>query len=204
VAPAAGGSGGNGGFAYGPAGTFPEDTHRATNYWVDVVVDAPAPRHGLFDPGEAPTTPVVVDANPLELGIKFRPTVTTAVATGVRIYKDPDNTGAHVGHLWTDGGVLLATAVFTGESASGWQQADFASPVALGAGTTYVVSYHADGRYSATPEVFTGSRVRGPLTAPSSADSGGNGVFAYGPAGTFPTSTHNAANYWVDVVVRTA
>ncbi|MCE4226939.1 DUF4082 domain-containing protein, partial [Methylobacterium sp. C25] len=39
-----------------------------------------------------------------------------------------------------------------------------------------------------------------PLTAPSSATSGGNGVYAYGAASQFPTSTYQAANYYVDVV----
>jgi len=28
----------------------------------------------------------------------------------------------------------------------------------------------------------------------------GGGVYSYGPASTFPSSTFNAGNYWVDVV----
>ena len=31
--------------------------------------------------------------------------------------------------------------------------------------------------------------------------SGPNGVFAYGPAGNFPTNTYHASNYWVDVLL---
>ncbi len=40
----------------------------------------------------------------------------------------------------------------------------------------------------------------GPLTAPSSSSSGGNGVYAYGSSNPFPNNTFSAANYWVDVV----
>ncbi len=39
--------------------------------------------------------------------------------TGMRFYKASANTGVHVANLWTNAGVLLATATFTGETASG-------------------------------------------------------------------------------------
>ena len=46
-------------------------------------------------------------------------------------------------------GQLLATATFTGETASGWQQVNFATPVAINPNTTYVASYFAPkGHYS--------------------------------------------------------
>ena len=38
------------------------------------------------------------------------------------------------------------------------------------------------------------------MTAPA----GNNGVYTYGNGNLFPTSTFNAANYWVDVVFSTA
>ncbi|WP_425551333.1 DUF4082 domain-containing protein [Actinoallomurus vinaceus] len=38
------------------------------------------------------------------------------------------------------------------------------------------------------------------MTAPASADSGGNGVYAYGATNTFPTGSYQSTNYWVDVV----
>jgi hypothetical protein len=38
------------------------------------------------------------------------------------------------------------------------------------------------------------------LTVPASGPSGGNGVFSYGAANTFPTASYQATNYWVDVV----
>ena len=41
--------------------------------------------------------------------------------------------------------------------------------------------------------------TNGPLTALA-----GGGVYAYGSSNTFPTSTYNNNNYWVDVVYSTA
>jgi hypothetical protein len=110
----------------------------------------------------------------------------------------------HLGRLWTASGTLLATATFTGETASGWQQVDLTPPVPLTAGATYIASYHTNGFYSATSNYFTTALTNGSLTGPASAASGGNGVFSYGPGGSFPAGSFNATNYWVDVVVQTA
>ena len=43
------------------------------------------------------------------------------------------------------------------------------------------------------------AHVRGPLLAPENGVLA-NGVFGYGPSGTFPTHSYNASNYWVDVM----
>jgi Domain of unknown function (DUF4082) len=116
--------------------------------------------------------------------------------TGVRFYKEADNTGTHTGSLWSSTGTLLATGTFTGESASGWQELDFSSPVAVTAGTTYVASYFTStGHYADTQQGLASAVTNGPLTALA-----GGGVYAYGSSNTFPTSTWNASNYWVDVV----
>jgi hypothetical protein len=115
---------------------------------------------------------------------------------GVRFYKYSDNTGAHTGSLWTATGTLLATGTFSGESASGWQELDFSTPVQITAGTTYVASYHTDtGHYAATLQGLASAVTNGPLTALA-----GGGVYAYGSSNTFPSNTYNSANYWVDVV----
>jgi hypothetical protein len=91
----------------------------------------------------------VNDPNPVELGVKFRSDIDANV-TGLRFYKGSQNTGTHVGSIWTATGTNLASATFTNETASGWQQVDFASPVPVQAGQTYVASYHTPtGFYSA-------------------------------------------------------
>ena len=91
---------------------------------------------------------------------------------------------------------------FTGETGSGWQQATFATPVAIQANTVYVASYFApNGHYSGNLSYFaTQGFDTPPLHALATGIAGGNGVFGYGAAGTFPTSTYQALNYWVDVL----
>lgn len=124
--------------------------------------------------------------------------------TGVRFYKGSGNTGTHVANLWSSTGTLVATATFSSETASGWQQVTFASQVAITAGTTYVVSYHTNaGNYAQDVNYFATGIDSGPLHAPSSSASGGNGVYNYGSASAFPSNTWEASNYWVDVVFHT-
>jgi hypothetical protein len=147
-------------------------------------------------------TPVVAangDTNAVEVGVKFR-TDRPGQITAVRFYKGSTNTGTHVAHLWTNTGTLLATATFSGETSSGWQQVTFATPVAVTANTSYVASYHTDtGHYAADQNAFAAQGVvRGPLTALQSGVDGGNGVYSY--TNSFPNGTYNATNYWVDVV----
>jgi hypothetical protein len=150
----------------------------------------------------ASTVPAVVsdpDTNPVEVGVKFRADV-DGVITAIRFYKGGANTGTHVGNLWTSAGERLATVTFTGETASGWQQANFGTPVPIQANTVYVASYHTTvGRYAADGGYFAAAGVVStPLRALGATESP-NGVYAYGPGG-FPTNTFNATNYWVDVV----
>jgi Domain of unknown function (DUF4082)/Bacterial Ig-like domain (group 3)/Bacterial Ig-like domain/Bacterial Ig domain len=140
------------------------------------------------------------DPNPYELGVKFQATVNGYI-TGIRFYKGSGNTGTHIGNLWTSTGTLLATATFTSETATGWQQVLFSSPVAITANTTYVASYHTNaGDYALDAGYFASNGVsNGPLIALSNSAGGGNGVYAAG-ASAFPTNTYNSNNYWVDVV----
>src|SRR5262249_30012066 len=93
-------------------------------------------------------------------------------------------------------------ATFTNESASGWQQANFVSPIAITAGTTYIASYYAPaGGYAGSEGFFTGWAVNnGPLHALSDSASGGNGVYHYRTGGGFPNTSFYGTNYWVDVV----
>ncbi len=158
--------------------------------------------YSIWSSSATPKTVTDPDTTSVELGLKFRSNVAGQV-TGVRFYKGSQNTGTHVGHLWSKTGTLLATVTFTGETASGWQQANFSSPVAIQANTTYVVSYLAPvGRYSTDEGYFTSSSVtNGPLTALRNGTDGSNGVYRYGTGG-FPTSTWNSSNYWVDVVFQ--
>jgi len=148
-------------------------------------------------------TPVVVNFNagaPLELGMNFTADVNGYVS-GVRFYKGAMNLGVHVGSLWTSTGQLLAQATFANETASGWQQVTFSTPVAIAADTVYVVSYHSSGYYSYDPGYFNSPVDNPPLYAVSGAN--GNGVYSYGPSSVFPVTAAAGANFWVDVVFST-
>ncbi|MCK1307185.1 MULTISPECIES: DUF4082 domain-containing protein [unclassified Bradyrhizobium] len=155
----------------------------------------------LFSSNPTPSVVTASDPHSVELGMKFQAS-TGGDITGLRFYKGPSNTGTHVADLWSSTGTLLATATFSTETTSGWQQVNFSTPVTITAGTTYIASYHTAGNYSADPNLFANSVTNGPLTAPSSASSGGNGVYAYGTGSLFPTNTFNSTSYGVDVLFR--
>ena len=151
------------------------------------------------------STPGVADAGPdapLELGVRFKSDISTTV-TGIRFYKSAANTGPHVGNLWSSSGTLLATATFTNETASGWQQVNFSTPVAIAANTVYIASYHTTtGHYAADYNYFaSAARDNAPLHALQDALGAPDGAYAYGSTSAFPNSGYQATNYWVDVVV---
>lgn len=154
----------------------------------------------VFPPDAVPAVVSEPDQQPVEVGMKFRTSIPGFVS-GVRFYKGSLNTGTHSGSLWTNSGVLLARVSFSSETPAGWQQANFTTPVAILANTTYVISYHAPfGRYSMSVGQFSGSGVdSGPLHALRDGEDGANGVYKYG-AGDFPAETWQSTNYWVDVV----
>jgi len=156
----------------------------------------------IWVPTAGPANPSVADGNAVELGVKLRSNVAGFI-TGIRYYKSTQNSGTHLAHLWSATGTLLASATFSGESASGWQQVNFASPVAISANTTYIASYYAPvGFYAGDNGYFASAVTRGPLTALADGADGGNGVYRYGTSG-FPSSTFQSSNYWVDAVFTT-
>ena len=97
----------------------------------------------IWDASTVPTVPSSSDPNAIEVGVKFQ-TDAAGLITGIRFYKGASNTGTHIGNLWTSTGQLLATATFSNETASGWQQVNFDTPVSITPNTTYVASYHTD------------------------------------------------------------
>jgi len=153
----------------------------------------------LWTSTDKPTTTADPDGSATEVGVKFRPDRDGTVS-GIRFYKGTGNTGTHVGHLWSSTGTQLASATFNNESASGWQQANFSSPVSVKANTTYVASYYApSGHYAEDDGYFaTSGYGAAPLYALAAGEDGPNGVYRSGTG--FPSSNYQSANYWVDVV----
>ncbi|MFI5762199.1 DUF4082 domain-containing protein [Streptomyces sp. NPDC051563] len=144
------------------------------------------------------------DGSAVELGVKIRSSVPGSI-TGVRFYKSPANTGTHTGSLWTSSGQRLATGTFTNETASGWQQLNFSSPIPVKANTTYIASYFApNGGYSFDTTFASADAGLAPFTALKSGTDGGNGVYRYSGTGGFPSTASSGSNYWVDAVLDTA
>lgn len=151
--------------------------------------------------------PLIAAHGGVELGVKFR-SDTAGYITGVRFWKGSQNTGVHTGEVWSSGGTLLATATFSSETASGWQQVNFSNPVPVTANTTYVLSYHttsASIAYTAGAEAAGFSN--GGLHLLATGADGSNGMYHYDTtpgASAFP-DTYNgmAPYYWVDAVYTT-
>jgi hypothetical protein len=166
-----------------------------------VTAAAPACPCTIWPSTAAPVQASTSDTMAVEVGVKFR-SDNDGFVTGIRFYKGSLNTGTHIGSLWGTNGVQLGTATFTGETASGWQQVNFASPIAVSANTTYVASYHANsGGYAADASYFTShSQDNGTMHALADGVDGANGIYIYGATSTFPNQTFSATNYWVDAV----
>jgi methionine-rich copper-binding protein CopC len=163
---------------------------------------ASPPTTSLFTASDAPPTTAVTSTTAAELGMR----VTVGQAgwvTGLRFYKGTGGTGQHVGSLWTTSGQRLAAVQFTNETATGWQVAQLSRPVAVTAGTTYVVSYTAPaGRWTQSTSYFTTAKKNGVLISPANTGSAPNGIV--GNAGAFPSTGYSASNFWVDVLFDTA
>ncbi|MEO8630171.1 MAG: N,N-dimethylformamidase beta subunit family domain-containing protein [Betaproteobacteria bacterium] len=134
------------------------------------------------------------DGVPYELGMKFQ-TVRPGRVTAIRYWKAASDTGTHIGHIWSSTGTSLASATFTSETASGWQQQALSTPLVIQANTTYTVSVNIASNYAFTDGGLATAIVNGDVR--SVAD-GSNGVF--GAAFAFPTGSYHSANYFRDIV----
>ena len=128
-----------------------------------------------------------------ELGTRFTSAVAGQV-TAIRFYKAANESGTHTGRIWSASGQQLASVVFSGESASGWQQQALA-PLAIAANTEYMVTVNTANAYYVTTDGGLNSQI-------SSGDLktvvGSNG--RYGLVGTYPTDSWENSNYFRDVV----
>jgi len=92
---------------------------------------------------------------------------------------------------------MRSTMVLAG---SGWQQANFATPVAIAAYTTYVASLFTTSGYAVDYDYFARhGEDSAPLHALQSGVDGDNGVYGYSSSPQYPAQSYTSSNYWVDV-----
>ena len=157
---------------------------------VTVTVTLPTGPLSIWSNSVTPSIPDAGPDDPVELGVEFSSDISGYI-TGIRFYKSSANTGTHVGNLWSSTGTLLATATFTDETASGWQQVNFATPVQITAGTIYVASYHTNvGHESDDIGYFAGQGANdGPLHALEDESGSRDAVYVYGSGGVSPPTS---------------
>lgn len=175
----------------------------------------PVTTYDLFGQPANPAA-LTADASSYTLGVQFSVTLTagqTAVLAGIRFFS-----ASGAGELpqkitlWAVSGralVVSETASWSGAAGSGWVTAMFAAPGSLTSGASYKGTvtetnatppnwYSSTGAYWATNGV-----TNGPLSAPNNAGGdGGQDTFNNAASVTYPLSSFNATNYWVDVVVQ--
>jgi hypothetical protein len=136
------------------------------------------------------------DDSAVTLGLRFTSDVPGVIA-GVRFFNSSVNGVQHTGTLWSEGGTNLAQVQFSQETAAGWQQALFKSPVRISPGAVYVISYFApNGRYSADQYYAWSALTSAPLRVSGQSP----GVYSYESGPSFPGQSFASTNYWVDPV----
>ncbi|MBV9252327.1 MAG: DUF4082 domain-containing protein [Acetobacteraceae bacterium] len=158
---------------------------------VSLTLDTTAISDTLFQPNDTPAVSGN-DGHKIELGLQFTSS-TSGVITGLRFNKSNlDTSTTHIGDLWDSSGNLLGRVTFSNETASGWQDASFATPIAISAGQIYVASYITPTGYSSlTQHYFDSPHIAGVLSATE-------GVFEANGDETLPTNSTLNSNYWVD------
>ena len=158
------------------------------------------------------TAPTLFDTDgaAIMVGAFIYPSVAGSVL-GVRFYKGATNTGTHVGYVWklnqaTYDVVSTHQVTFSGETPSGWQRMDFATPVAVGAGDIFLVGvWMPAGGYGYTLNAFASTVTAGSLNGLADNTVSGIRNGRYGLTQELPLS-HNgqATSYWVDVAFQPA
>jgi hypothetical protein len=160
---------------------------------VTITVTAATISQSLFT-SQTPATLKNNDGVNYELGMRFKATAAGKI-TAIRFYKSSSESGTHTGKIYSSTGTLLASVVFSGETASGWQTMKLSTPLSIAANTEYTVSVNTGNKYYVDTVSGMASQItNGNLMSIV----GNNGV--YGPVGSRPTSSWSNSNYFRDVV----
>lgn len=137
--------------------------------------------------------PQITAMGAFEQGLQFSSSVNGQI-THIRFWKAPgEPNGGHVGRIWADNGLPLASASFNNETASDWQTAQLQSPLSITANVKYRVTYNVQSIGARTLDALSSPITSGPLVGWVS--------FLSTQAGSFPT-TANTSNFFADVIFR--
>lgn len=167
----------------------------------------------------APGVPLTSDATPYTFGVQFTVSQAGTLAaiwwfSGTGATSLPDHillfqvTGSGTGTL-----VHSEAASWSGAVGTGWVRAQFSSPPSLTASTNYKASVSVaavtGNWYTTTANYWSsgpgsGGITNGPLSAPNNAGGdGGQDTFSTSSL-TYPATSFNAGNYWLDPEVSVA
>lgn len=157
---------------------------------------------------------IAADSTDYTMGVQFTVGSSGCTLTGVYFYSASGavNLPGTIA-LWAVSGTSLVhseAASWSGAAGSGWVRAAFASPPSLTSGTNYKASVTrgnggSGNWYSATSGYWaTNGASNGTLSAPNNAGATpGQDSFHVGTAATWPDTSGNGSNYWVDPEVTT-
>jgi len=156
-----------------------------------VPTPTPGPTIAVYSLGSAWATgsaDCTYDQSTVTLCVKVQSSLAGYI-TQVKFYKPSTSVSTHTGAVWDASGNLLASAVFSGETGSGWQFLTLSSPVSMTASTYYYVGVNTIGYCRST---FPSLSVS-PFTIQGS-------FYRYETTVTTAGTTTGSANYLVDLV----
>jgi Domain of unknown function (DUF4082) len=202
-------------FPAGSAIYTPANSNGQAGYWVTsptgtrptinnipVIIAPAAPSVAATSTVLTTQSPTAIEEQPYfnayDYGMKFKSSVAGQILK-IRFHKPIGETGTHRGYIWSEDGTRMAGAIFTNETASGWQEVTLPYPLNINANQTLVVTVNANNKCSYTDLGLQNVITNGPL----SSITGNNGVFGYASNGVyFPNFTFQNRNYFRDVVFR--
>lgn len=162
-------------------------------------INAPATTESFFAATAKPTAAWASDVA-VTLGMQFTVPAGTATpisATDIRWYQDVKNNAAHTALLYDMSGNVLASVNDSLSANDVWQQAALPTPIELTPGDTYTVAVFTTSGYNADANYAGFNKTNNGITVPANA-----GVFSYGSTPSFPTSSFQGSNYYVDIVLQ--
>lgn len=144
-------------------------------------------------PTEVPVETASGAGQTWEQGMEFSSSVNGQI-THIKFWKAlGEPSGNHWGRIWSANGLLLASALFTNETASGWQVAQLQTPLPMTAHVRYKVTYNVHNVVAKTFSALDNPITSGPLV--------GWGSSFSTPAGSFPT-TGSTSNLFADLIFK--